>query len=62
MPEKTENAVKNPAPKYSKEQILNSKKWRDHKDLANALFDENKLYSAEEIQKTFDGYLKGKVI
>lgn len=62
MLEKTENMVKNPAPKYSKEQILNSKKWRAHRDLANALFDDSKLYSAEEIQNIFDGYLKGKVI
>ncbi len=62
MNEKTENTVKNSVSKYTKDQLLNSKKWRGYRDLINALFDDNKSYSAAEIQGIIDKYLKGKVV
>ncbi len=62
MTEKTDITVQNTVSKYTKDQLLNSNKWRGYRDLINALFDDSKSYSAAEIQGVIDKYLKGKVV
>ena len=52
--------IKNTEDKFSKEQIVKSKRFRNNIDLLNAILKENKQYTlkVEEIIKNF---MKGKV-
>lgn len=56
--EKTD--VKETASVFSKEQFLLSTKYRQYKDLLNAVLDDNKTYSKEEVNKIINNYY-GKV-
>lgn len=47
--------------KYTKEQIVTSKKYRLRRDLLNALLDKDKSYSLEEVDKIIDNFMKRKV-
>ncbi|MFR0018661.1 MAG: hypothetical protein ACLRU3_01770 [Paraclostridium sp.] len=47
--------------KFTKSQIVNSKKYRIRKDLVNALLDEDKLYSFDEVDKLINKFMKSKV-
>ncbi len=51
---KTEN-------KYTKEQILLSYKYAKRRDLLNALLDDGKEYTLNEVDSMMDKFLKGKV-
>lgn len=54
------NDEKKPA-EYTKEQILASKKYRDSRDLLNALLADKKKYTLEAVEKKMDEFKKGKV-
>ncbi|HID1128332.1 TPA: hypothetical protein ACXDT3_002220 [Clostridioides difficile] len=45
--------------KFTKEQIVNSKKYVNRKDLLNAILKENELYSFSEVEKIIDKFMKG---
>jgi hypothetical protein len=47
---------------YSKEQVVGSKKYRAYCDIYAMLLESDKLYTAEELQKIRDGFLKREVI
>ena len=47
--------------KFTKGQIVNSKTFVDNKDLLNAVLNENKSYSKQEVNKIIENYRKGKV-
>ena len=47
--------------KFTKEQILKSKRFEDRRDLLNAILIENELYNMANVQTMLDEYLKGKV-
>lgn len=46
--------------KFTKDQIINSKKYVENKDLLNAILD-NKEYTLKEIDEIINNFLKGKV-
>lgn len=52
--EKTVNA-------FTKEQILNSKKYIHLKDLVNVLLSDSKTYALVEVDKIIEDFKKGKV-
>ncbi|EGT4599345.1 hypothetical protein DFW26_07765 [Clostridioides difficile] len=45
--------------KFSKEQIVNSKKYINRKDLLNAILKENELYSFSEVDDRINNFMKG---
>ncbi|MBY2486095.1 hypothetical protein KWX70_16625 [Clostridioides difficile] len=45
--------------KFTKEQIVNSKKYVNRKDLLNANLKENELYSFSEVEEIIDKFMKG---
>ncbi|EOY7157810.1 hypothetical protein ACQD5W_002367 [Clostridioides difficile] len=45
--------------KFTKEQIVNSKKYVNRKDLLNAILKENELYSFSEVEKIINNFMKG---
>lgn len=56
--EKTGNRTGNT---YTKDQILASEKYVKRRDLINALLDDGKEYTIEEVDKMMQKFLKGKV-
>ena len=47
--------------RFTKQQIVNSKRFKDNVDLLNALLKDDKLYTLEEVNKTIEDFRKGKV-
>ncbi|EQF23461.1 hypothetical protein I4O96_13095 [Clostridioides difficile] len=45
--------------KFTKEQIVNSKKYISRKDLLNAILKENELYSFSEVDDRINKFMKG---
>ncbi|MFL8797994.1 hypothetical protein Q3228_18955 [Clostridioides difficile] len=45
--------------KFTKEQIVNSKKYVNRKDLLNAILKENELYSFSEVEEIINNFMKG---
>ncbi len=61
---KTENSmsdVKNRERMFTKEQIAASQRYADRKDLVNAVLADGKKYTFQDVEKTIENYLKGKV-
>ena len=46
---------------YTKQAILNSKKYVRQKDLINALLDNGKKYTLKEVDSIIEKYLKGVI-
>lgn len=47
--------------KYSKEQIIESKKFKSRVDVLNVILDENKTYTIAEVESEINKFMKGKV-
>lgn len=47
--------------KYSKEQLLASERFRDRKDIVNALLSPDKEYTVSAVKDMIENYMKGKV-
>ena len=48
-------------PKFSKEQIAASERYRNYRDLVEALLDDEKKYTYEAVDKLIENYKKGQV-
>lgn len=46
---------------YTKDQLLASKKYAGRRDIVNALLDNNKQYTTDEVDTIIENYMKGKV-
>ena len=46
---------------FTKESIVKSKKYSNRKDLLNALLDDKKSYSFEQVDEIIDKFMKGEV-
>lgn len=46
---------------FSKEQILNSAKYKNRVDLVDALLDSRKTYTFKTVDSLIEEYMKGKV-
>lgn len=53
--------VKTTESKYSKEQLLKSKKYGNRKDLLGVLLDDKKEYSFTEVDEEIEKFMKGGV-
>lgn len=49
------------APAYTKAQLLASKKYRDRRDLLNALLGDERQYTGEQVGTLIEAYMKDKV-
>jgi hypothetical protein len=47
--------------KFTKEQLLKSKKYTDRKDIVNVLLKDGQTYSFSEVDALIKKYMKGKV-
>ena len=47
--------------KYTKKQIMKAAKVSRYADAAQALLEEDKLYSMQEVEEIIDQFMKGKV-
>lgn len=48
-------------PKFIKETLVNSKRFRDNRDLVSALLEDGVEYTISEVEAMIANYLKGKV-
>lgn len=48
--------------KFTKEQLISSKLFRNDKDVLSAILESNKEYTKKEVQKRIEKFRKGKVI
>lgn len=55
--EKKETAVS----KYSKEQIIKSKKFKNRVDVLKVILNENNTYTIAEVESEINKFMKGKV-
>lgn len=46
---------------FSREQILASEKYRNKRNMVDALLDESEKYTMEQVDKLVDSYEKGRV-
>ena len=46
--------------KFSKKQFVNSKRFAKRTDILNALLDDDKMYSIEQVEKIINDFLYGK--
>lgn len=49
------------AGRFSKEQLLSSGRFRERRDIVEALLDGKELYSTETVEEKIRSYMKGKV-
>ena len=47
--------------KYSKDQIVNSNKYKANVDLLNAILKNNRQYTLQEVNEIINNFKKGKV-
>ena len=47
--------------KFSKEQLLMSERFKDRRDIADALLDDGVLYTVKDVELKIENYMKGKV-
>lgn len=47
--------------KFTKEQIVNSKLFKNHVDLLKGLLEKEKQYSLREVKEIVEKFMKGKV-
>jgi len=48
-------------PKFTKKQIISSKRFIDKRDILNVLLKDKKEYTLEDIGRIIDEFMKGKV-
>lgn len=47
--------------RYTKEQILSSKRFADRKDIVGVVLKDSVKYSIDEVEKRIEDFMKGKV-
>lgn len=50
------------APRFTKAQLMSSRKYADRKDLIGALLDDGIEYTVSQVDGLIENFLKGKVI
>lgn len=48
-------------PKFSKSQLVSSDKYRNRRDLVDALLNDDEKYTMEQVDKMIENFMKGKV-
>ena len=61
MAKKTQSKAEEKKRLYGKEQILNSKKYAEYKDLLNGVLENDRTYTADEIDKLITDYMERRV-
>ena len=61
MAGKTKQAEPGVAVRYTKEQLVNSKRYRGKKDMINALLKPGKAFTMAEADELLEKFMKGKV-
>ena len=57
---KTEN-IKENVVRYSKEQLLNSKRYSNRRDALGVILADDKKYTIEDVDSLLEKFMKGKV-
>lgn len=58
---KEDRVIEKEIERFTKEQIINSKKYNKYRDVLKSILEENKSYSIEDIEQIIKEFLKRKV-
>lgn len=61
MAKKTQSKAEEKKRAYGKEQILNSKKYAEYKDLLKGVLENDRPYTADEIDKIITDYMERRI-
>lgn len=53
--------TKEPGGRFTKGQLLNSRKFRERRDILEALLEDGELYTVKAVEEKIKRYMKGKV-
>lgn len=62
MTGKKNTEISEAVPRFTKAQLMNSKKYADRKDLIGALLDDGIEYTISQVDEMIEKFMKGKVI
>ena len=57
----TDNEIIKEENKFSKKQLLSSKRFRDRRDAVGAILEYDKVYSIDEVEKLYKEFMEGEV-
>lgn len=56
-----QGAVERAEPMFSKTQLVRCARYRDRRDLVDALLDDSKKYTMEQVDKMIEKFMEGEV-
>lgn len=57
----TDNEIIKEENKFSKKQLLSSKRFRDRRDAVGAILEDDKVYPIDEVEKLYKEFMEGEV-
>ena len=61
IPEAAPENVKETGKRFSKEQLLASERFRERRDIVDALLDNGRQYTVKDVEEAIGRYMKGRV-
>lgn len=61
IPEATQENVREKGKRFSKEQLLASERFRERRDIVDALLDNGRQYTVKDVEEAIGRYMKGRV-
>lgn len=61
IPEAASENVKEKGKRFSKEQLLASERFRERRDIVDALLDNGRQYTVKDVEEAIGRYMKGRV-
>ncbi|NBI73270.1 hypothetical protein D3Z50_19930 [Clostridiaceae bacterium] len=61
MPEAAQENVREKGKRFSKEQLLASERFRERRDIVDALLDNGRQYTVKDVEEAIGRYMKGRV-
>lgn len=61
IPEAAPENVREKGKRFSKEQLLASERFRERRDIVDALLDNGRQYTVKDVEEAIGRYMKGRV-
>lgn len=61
IPEAVQENVREKGKRFSKEQLLASERFRERRDIVDALLDNGRQYTVKDVEEAIGRYMKGRV-
>ena len=61
IPEAAPENVREKGKRFSKEQLLSSERFRERRDIVDALLENGRQYTVKDVEEAIGRYMKGRV-